>query len=64
MDFGAVYHFLFETMPGIAALIGGCLVLSIIICVIWERRTRKLYRDRPAEEDEWSMFDDDEQEEN
>ena len=41
MDFGEVYHFLFETIPGIGCLIGIGLVVSIIACIIMERRTRK-----------------------
>lgn len=55
-----LYHFLFETYAGIGVLVGAGIVLSIIICVILEFKTRKLYRNHEIEEgvDEWSLFDD------
>lgn len=43
MDLGELYHFLFETIPGIGVLIGVGLVLSILASVIMERRTRKRF---------------------
>lgn len=64
MDMGEIYHFLFETMPGIGCLVGAGLVLSVIACVIMERRTRKLYKNHEKTEDDWSLFDDDDEEEN
>ena len=60
MDFGSIYHFLFETYVGIGVLIGVSLVVCIIIAALLELRTRKTYVDRgPREddEDEWSLFD-------
>lgn len=58
MDFNEIYHFLFETFPGMGVLIGGGIVISVIVCVVLERRTRRIYRDRgPAERDEWSLFE-------
>ena len=62
MDLGALYHFLFETYAGIGCLVGAGLVLSLIACIIMERRTRKRFVDREPEEDDWSFFDDDEEE--
>ena len=59
MDFGEIYHFLFETYAGMGVLIGVTLVLCIIIAFLLELRTRKTYVDRGEEaEDEWSIFDD------
>ena len=58
MDITELYHFLFETPEGV-----GCLVLSLIVCVIMERRTRKRFADRPKGEDDWSIFDDDDEDE-
>ena len=63
MDFGEVYHFLFETIPGIGCLIGIGLVVSIIACIIMERRTRKRFANHEAGEDVWSFFDDDDEDE-
>ena len=62
MDFGEIYHFLFETYVGIGVLVGISLVLCVIIAAVLEMRTRKTYVDRgPSDDDdEWSIFDDDE----
>lgn len=59
-DFGDLYHFLFETYTGIGVLVGAGIVLSILVSIIFEIRTRKLYHNHelPEDEDEWSIFDD------
>ena len=59
MDFGELYHFLFETYVGIGVLVGVSLVLCIVIAFVLELRTRKTYVDRgeDPEDDEWSIFD-------
>ena len=62
MDLAELYHFLFETMPGIGVLVGACLILSLLVCIFWERRTRKMFRDRPVEDDEWAIDDEPEEE--
>lgn len=66
MDFAAIYSFLFETYAGIGVLVAVSLVLCIIIAALLELRTRKAYVDRGPEsedeEDEWSLFDDDDEE--
>ncbi len=64
MDIDEIYHFLFETMPGIGCLVGAGLVLSVIACIIMERRTRKQFKNHEKTEDDWSLFDDDDEEEN
>lgn len=62
MDFGQIYSFLFETYAGIGVLIGISLVVCIVLAAVMERKTRKMYADRgPAEDDEWSLFDDDDE---
>ncbi|MCL2889437.1 MAG: hypothetical protein FWE65_03320 [Eggerthellaceae bacterium] len=63
MDFISIYHFIFETYAGIAALVGAAFVIGLIACIIMERRTRKIFQDMPAGEDDWSFFGDDEEEE-
>lgn len=63
MDFAALYHFLFESFAGIGVLIGAGLVISVIACVIMERRTRKVYKNHEKTADDWSLFDDDDEEE-
>lgn len=62
MDLGELYHFLFETVPGIGVLVLIGLVLSVIASVIMERRTRKRFMNHEPNEDDWSFFDDDEDE--
>lgn len=51
MDFAALYHFLFETFEGIGVLVLAGVVISIIACVILERRTRRAFKNYGAEED-------------
>lgn len=63
MDFEALYHFLFESFAGIGVLIGCGLVISIIACVIMEKRTRKVYKNHEKTADDWSLFDDDDEDE-
>lgn len=63
MDFFAIYHFIFETYAGIGILIGAGLIISLILAVVLEKRTRKIYKDRPKPEDGWSFFDDDDDDE-
>lgn len=60
VNFEEIYHFLFETMPGIGVLVGIGLLASIIVCVILERKTRKQFKNHEKTEDDWSLFDDDE----
>ena len=57
MNIEELYHFLFETMPGIGILVGGGLVISIIVCFIL-----KQFKNHEKTEDDWSLFDDDEDE--
>ena len=63
MDIDEIYHFLFETMPGIGCLVGAGLVLSVIACIIMERRTRKQFKNHEKTEYDWSLFDDEDEEE-
>lgn len=62
MDINQVYHFLFETMPGIGVLVGAGIIISVIVCLILERKTRKRYKNHAKTEDDWSLFDDDDEE--
>lgn len=63
MDFNELYHFLFETFPGIGCLVGLGLLVSLILCLIMEKRTRKRFSNHERTEDDWSIFDDDDEEE-
>lgn len=63
MDFNEIYHLLFETYLGIGILVGAGIVISLVICVVLEFKTRKLYHNHEPgpEEDEWAVFDDDDE---
>lgn len=57
MDIGEIYHFLFETMPGVGVLILAGIVLSIILSAIFEVGIRKRYKTRDEEaQEEWDAF--------
>lgn len=60
MEIQEIYHLLFETYAGIGILVGAGIVLSLLACIIFELRTRKIYRNHAPDpdQDEWSLFDD------
>lgn len=62
MDIMEIYNFLFNSMPGIGCLIGAGLIISFIAAIILERKTRKTFQHREKGPDDWSLFDDDEDE--
>jgi hypothetical protein len=65
MDFAQLYDFLFNSYLGIAVLVGAGLVISILVCVILEVRTRKIYKNHErTDKDAWSIFEDDDDDEN
>ena len=59
MDIGELYHLLFETYLGIGILVGAGIVISLIVCVLLEIKTRKVYRNHELdpEQDEWAIFE-------
>ena len=63
MDVSEIYHFLFETYGGLGVLFAATIVICLIACVIMERRTRKIYVNHEKTEDDWSFFDDEDEEE-
>lgn len=63
MDFNQLYHFLFETFEGVGVLVLAGIVLSILVSVVLERKTRKRFTNHEKTEDDWSFFDDDDDEE-
>ena len=63
MEITELYLFLFETMPGNGILVGAGIVISLLVCIILERKTRKRYRNHAKTEDDWSLFDDDDDDE-
>ena len=63
MDANEVMNFLFGSFGGLGCLVGIGLVISLIACVIMEKRTRKQFVDRGPKPDDWSFFDDEDEEE-
>lgn len=61
MDFAALYHFLFETMPGIGCLVLVFLIVSVLVAAILERRTRATFKDRGNVEDDGWKFEEEEE---
>lgn len=60
MDFGQLYHFLFETYAGIGSLILVGFVITLLVAVILERRTRKRFKKNETTDESWSFFEDEE----
>lgn len=46
MNVDEIYHFLFETFEGIACLLGIAILISIVACALWERKTKKILKAR------------------
>ncbi len=59
MDWGALYHFVFETYQGVGISILICLAVCVLAAFITEKCTRNKYQDRPKGEDDFDLFDDD-----
>ena len=62
MNADEVFNFLFGSFGGLGCLVAIGLVISFIACIIMEKRTRKQFVDRAPSEDDWSFFDDDDEE--
>lgn len=59
---GGFFDFIFGSYAGLGVLVGTCLVLSLLLAFILERRTRKVFKDRGPAAPGSSFFDDDEEE--
>ena len=62
MDLGEIYHVLFETYWGVGVLVLAGLILSFLVSIILEKRTKKIYYEHQKSEDDWSIFEDDDEE--
>ena len=52
----AIFSFLFETRGGLAVLFFGGIAIIIIVALVLEKRTHKIYVDRgPADDDDWTL---------
>ena len=59
MEPSDIYHFLFETYGGIGVLVGAGLLLSIIVSIILEIRTKRMFKDHELDPvDEWELIED------
>lgn len=50
---------LFGTETGVIVLLAAGLVICMVIALVMERKTRRLYYNHAKSEDDWSLFDDD-----
>ena len=57
MDFDQLYHFIFETYEGIGVSILVFLLVCALLAFLLERRTRRIYKDRPKGEDDFDLFE-------
>ena len=55
-------NWLFNSRPGVLCLIGGGILLFLIIAFFLELKTRKRYKNHKKSEDDWSLFDSDDDE--
>lgn len=62
MDARELYQFLFESYAGIGVLFALTVAICLVACVIMERRTRRIYKNHEKTEDDWSFFDDEDDE--
>ena len=65
MSIESLYHFFFESFAGVGILVLAGLVISVLVCVIMEWRTRQAFKDRgevEADDDDFTFFDDDDDE--
>lgn len=61
MDFAELYHFFFETMPGIGCMVLACLIITTIVAAVLELKTRRTFKDRGERTDDVWDFDEEEE---
>lgn len=54
---------LFGDRTGVMVLVLGGIVLCLVIAVVMERKTKTMYFNHEKSEDDWSLFDDDDEDE-
>ena len=54
------FTWLFNDRAGVFALIAGGIVIAFIVAFVLERKTRERYTNHERTDDDWSLFDDDE----
>ena len=60
MSIESLYHFFFESFAGVGILVLAGLVISVLVCVIMEWRTRQTFKDRGEvedDDDDFTFFD-------
>lgn len=57
------FTWLFTDRTGVIVLVVGGMILCAIIAFIQERQTRKIYFNHEKSEDDWDLFDDEEDDE-
>lgn len=56
---GSFVDWLFGTETGVIVLLAAGLVICLVIALVMERKTRRLYYNHAKSADDWSLFDDD-----
>ena len=59
---GTFFDWLFYKPAGVLCLIVGGIIFFLIVSVVLERKTRKLYKNHEKSPEDWDLFDDDDDE--
>lgn len=57
------FNWLFTTRTGVLCLIGAGILLFLLISAVLEIKTRRIYKNHEKSEDDWSLFDSDDEDE-
>lgn len=60
---GDLFTWLFNDRNGVIALVLGGIVLCLVISIVMERKTKRQYFNHEKGEDDWDLFDDEDESE-
>lgn len=55
------FTWLFNDRTGVICLVIGGIIICLIVSFVLERKTRKMYFNHEKSEDDWDLFDDDDE---
>ena len=59
---GTFFDWLINKPAGVLCLIVGGIIFFLIVSVVLERKTRKIYKNHEKSPEDWDLFDDDDDE--
>ena len=60
---GDFFNWLFNDKAGVIVLVFGGILLCLLIAFVMERKTKETYFNHEKTDDDWSIFDDDDEDE-